>query len=118
MKTFKTAVQLVSVLFGVFLFWVYSHSESYCFFYPSIDTYYAPGYSEDAFGHVTTGMTHQSVQRLLGSPLHSHTNKDASVRWCYTGDGKSIWGDWAWFGREVIFRENHVVEVQKIVYND
>ena len=118
MKTSKTAAQLLTVAVAVFVFWIYSHSESYCFLYPSIDTYYAPRYSEHAFGQVTTGMTFQAVEKLLGSPLHGHTNKDASVRWCYTGDGKSVWGDWAWFGREVIFRDDCVVELQRVTYND
>ena len=118
MKTLKTSVQLAAIAAVLFLFWCYSHSESYCIFYPNIDTHYASGYSETAFGKVVTGMTYQAVQDLLGSPLHGHTNKDASVRWCYTDDGNALCGDWAWFGREVVFRGDRVAEALRITYHD
>jgi outer membrane protein assembly factor BamE (lipoprotein component of BamABCDE complex) len=118
MKSFQKEILAVVLGIGLVFFWGYSHTESYCFFYPSIDTHYAPGYSEAAFDQITTGMTSQAVLKLLGSPLHSDTNKDASVRWCYTSDGKAIYGDWAWFGREIIFQDNKVAVVEKILYND
>ena len=99
--------------------WIWSHTESHCFLYPGIDTHYAPGYSESAFSQVSTGMTIQAVEKLLGSPLHSHTDKDGRLRWCYTGDGKcSGWADFAWLGREIFFRDDRVVEVFKHVYYD
>ncbi len=122
MKIVKTGLQVMlcvmTLPLGFMLLWAYPYSESYCFFYPSIDTYYAPRYTDAAFDQVTTGMTSHAVQNLLGSPLHSHTNKDASVRWCYTSDGKAIYGDWAWFGREIIFQGDSVAKVEKILYND
>src|SRR5688572_20091072 len=47
----------------------YPRIEAYCFFYPGIDTRYAPGYSEAAFDKVTNGMTQQAVRQLLGTPF-------------------------------------------------
>ena len=105
------------------VFWCWAHTESYCFFYPGIDTRYATGYSESGFNQVTTGMTAQAVQKLLGSPLHTDVQRDGRVRWCYTSDGKCSIGTWyyadfAWLGREIYFRNNRVVEVFKHVYYD
>lgn len=107
-----------ALVFGPFLLWLYGHLEAYCFFYPGIDTRYASSYSESAFNQINTGMTVEAVEALVGRPLHSHTNRDGSTRWCYTGDGKCMWGDFAWLGREVFFRSNRVVAVEKIIYYD
>jgi outer membrane protein assembly factor BamE (lipoprotein component of BamABCDE complex) len=114
------------VLFGVlmvsplllFVLWIYGRLECYCVFYPGIDTRYAPGYSESAFSLVTTGMTTEAVEQKLGAPLHTDTNRDGTIRWCYTEDGKCWWGDFAWLGREVTFRDGRVVQVFKRVYED
>jgi hypothetical protein len=105
------------------LLWGYCHLECYCIFYPGIDTRYASGFSESAFSLVTTGMTSEVVQQQLGAPLHSDTNQDGSIRWCYTDDGKCIVGGWkladfAWLGREITFRDGRVVQVYKHVYED
>ena len=118
MKRMILAASCVAVICLPVVLWIYGHLEAYCVFYPGIDTYYAAGYSEVAFDQVSTGMTAQAVEALLGKPLHSHTNKEDSVRWCYTGDGKCFWGDFAWLGRELIFRTNRVATVERIIYYD
>jgi outer membrane protein assembly factor BamE (lipoprotein component of BamABCDE complex) len=107
----------------LFILWGYCHLECYCVFYPGIDTRYASGFSESAFSLVTTGMTAEAVQQKLGAPLHTDTNRDGTIRWYYTDDGKCIVGDWkladfAWLGREVAFRDDRVVQVYKHVHED
>lgn len=57
------------VLVGIYIFWCYAHTESYCFFNPSIDTRYAPGFSDAAFNEIKAGMTAELVQRKIGAPL-------------------------------------------------
>lgn len=104
-----------------YLFWCYAHTESYCFFYPSIDTQFAPGFSEQAFSQVATGMTMQAVQQKLGSPLYVQQyveNSNKGELWFYTLDAKCKWGDWAWLCRQIDFREGKVVEVIKRVSYD
>jgi outer membrane protein assembly factor BamE (lipoprotein component of BamABCDE complex) len=108
---------------ATFALWCYTHTESYCFFYPGIDTRYAPGYSESAFSQVTTGMTTEAVQGLVGTPLGKATDSDGVERWLYTTDGKCsigswYWADFAWLGRAVLFRDGRVVEVVKRIYYD
>jgi hypothetical protein len=50
--------------------------------------------------------------------LHTHKTSDGREWWGYTDDAKCKWGDWAWLGRYVIFRDSTVVEVVKRVYYD
>src|SRR4051794_22113378 len=103
----------VGAVVAAILFWCYAHLEAYCFFYPGIDTQYAPGFSESAFSQVTTGMTAQAVRQLLGSPLNVQSWKDGREVWAYTLDGKCKWGDWAWLGRTVKFRNGAVTVIEK-----
>ena len=104
----------LGLITALYLFWCYAHIESYCFFYPGIDTQYAPGFSEQAFSQVTIGMTAEAVQQKLGVPLYvqHHANGDS---WCYTLDGKCQWGDWAWLCRQVNIRDGKVDEIIKCI---
>jgi hypothetical protein len=45
-RAVKKVVLIGFLLVAAFVFWVYAHLEAYCFFYPGIDTRYAPGYSD------------------------------------------------------------------------
>jgi outer membrane protein assembly factor BamE (lipoprotein component of BamABCDE complex) len=103
-------------LLNVILF--YPHSEAYCFFNPSIDTRYAAGYSEKAFDKIENGMTMEEVRRLLGTPLYEIPNDNGTEEWGYTLDGKCGWGDWAWLGRMVVFRDGKVEKTVKHVFYD
>jgi hypothetical protein len=103
---------------AAFVFWCYSQIEAYCFFYPGIDTQYAPGFSEQAFSQIATGMTVRAVQQRLGTPLDVQITADGRQLWAFTLDGKCKWGDWAWLGRQVIIRDGRVIEVVKRVYYD
>ena len=102
---------------ATYLFWCYAHTESYCFFYPGIDTQYSPGFSEQAFSQVTTGMTAQAVQQKLGAPLYIQHHADGDL-WFYTLDGKCKWGDWAWLCRQVNIRDGKVNEIFSYISYD
>lgn len=91
--------------------------ESYNYVYPSIDTRYAPGFSERKFAQVRAGMSMDEVITLLGEPCHRGPGRN-SVRWSYTQDGKCSWADWAWLGREIVFAGGRVVERISRVYYD
>src|SRR5690349_20171514 len=94
--------------------------ESYCVIWPSIDTRFAPGFSERKFAQVAVGMTAAEVEALVGRPLGTHAYprrtthpayKEAGDEvWTFTSDGAAPWGDWAWLSRELIFREGRVVQ--------
>lgn len=104
---------------GVIAFGLYACSgvESYCYVYPSIDTRYAPGYSERNFAEVRAGMSMDEVITLLGEPYHRGAGRN-SVRWSYTQDGKCCWADWAWLGREIVFKDGRVIERISRIYYD
>lgn len=99
--------------------------ENYNYLWPSIDTKYAPDYSERAFRRVEMGMTQEEVVGLLGHPLwtkgwrSSHPGQtSAGEVWVYSSDGGASWGDWAWLSREVIFRDGRVVDRVSWTYYD
>ena len=106
-----------AMLFVVF-FVLSGCGEGYCYFYPSIDTRYATGYSEKAFQSITPGMTRPQVDAMMCAPLGVWTNLDATVDYDYTRDGKSWIGDFAWFGREVRFSNDVVVATESRIYYD
>jgi hypothetical protein len=91
--------------------------ESYCYVYPSIDTRYAPGFSERKFAQVRVGMSMDEVVILIGEPYHRGRGRN-SVRWSYTQDGECFWADWAWLGREIVFKDGRVVERISRIYYD
>ena len=104
---------------GVIAFGLYTCSgvESYCYVYPSIDTRYASGFSERKFAEVRAGMSMDEVITLLGEPYHRGVGR-SSVRRSYTQDGKCFWADWAWLGREIVFKDGRVVERISRIYYD
>jgi outer membrane protein assembly factor BamE (lipoprotein component of BamABCDE complex) len=89
----KRILLVVCALFAGVMFWGYAHSESYCFFYPAIDTQYAPGFSEQAFAQIKVGMTEAEVRQKLGAPLTIGQNAGSDLsHFYYTLDGKCTWG--------------------------
>ena len=98
--------------------WAYCHSESYCIFWPSIDTVYAPGYSEEDFGKIDIGMTMDEVDSIMCVPLDVYTYQDGKVHVFYTADGKCRFGDFAWLGRSLILSNNQVIAIQSRIYYD
>jgi hypothetical protein len=58
------------------------------------------------------------VQKKLGNPLYVQTLKNGDLEWYYTMDGKCTWGDWAWLGRHMKFRDGKVIEIVKRIYYD
>ena len=109
---------VVSVLLvACWVVYVFSHLELYWPFNPSIDTYYAPGYTDSGFARIQPGMSEAEVLAFLGEPLGKRKLHDGEC-WDYTGDGKSTFGDFAWLWRGVAFT-NGVVKcrVDKVCYD-
>lgn len=105
----------LSIIYAV---WAYSRLESYCFFYPAIDTEFAPDFSEQAFDQVVIDMGSNEVQSLLGKPLSITINQDGVETWWFTADGKCKWGDFAWLGRSVNLSNNIVISTERRIYYD
>jgi hypothetical protein len=113
---------LVPVGFGA------AHAELYFPLDPAIDTVFAPGYTEEQFDVVTTGMTKAEVVRLVGQPLdtfrvtqawHPFLKVGAVEGWAFSHDGACKWGDFAWLGRYVYFNDQgKVTETARVVHHD
>jgi hypothetical protein len=96
----------------------FSRMEAYCFFYPSIDTRYAPGFSEKRFATLKVGDAAQRVEAILGPPLVSTDVTGGAAVWLYTSDGKCQWGDFAWLYRAVKIDNGVVAEiVSRVMYD-
>ena len=113
-----TGISLAAFVLFFAIVMLSGFSEGYCFFYPSIDTVYASGYSERDFKKITNGMSRSAVDTLMCTPLGVGTNRDGTVDYAYTNDGKCKWGDFAWLGRSLTFSNNHVVVITSRVYMD
>jgi hypothetical protein len=90
--------------------------------WPSIDTAYASGYSENAFRTLRVGMTRQQVDRIMCTPLYAApaggSLDSGFLRYGYTSDGACLWGDFAWLDRSVEFQDGVVTKVNSQVYYD
>ena len=112
------------ILFGLVLgllisaCWMYCHIEAYCFFCPSIDTVYAPGYSEEDFNRIQVNMTMDEVSNIMCAPLINYTYPNGKIHVSYTEDGKCKFGDFAWFGRSIWVSNGIVVNVDSRIYYD
>ena len=103
--------------------------ESYCVLWPSIDTVYAPGFTDAGFERVQVGMTREDVRAQIGEPLDKDFRSVNRLRhpgyqargdevWTYTRDGGCPWSDWAWLSREVLFSNGRVVQRVYWTYYD
>jgi hypothetical protein len=111
-----TTVGILAILFALLM--LSGLSEGYCYFYPSIDTRYADGYSETDFSRLTVGMTRQEVDQIMCPPLYTWTNTTGLLQVYWTGDGKAPFGDFAWFGRGVEVSNGVVIRVVNQIYYD
>ena len=111
-----TTVGILAILFALLM--LSGLSEGYCFFYPSIDTKYADGFSEKDFSRLTVGMTPPEVDQIMCAPLYNWTNNNGLVQIFWTGDGNAPFGDFAWFGRGVEVSNGVVVRVVNQIYYD
>lgn len=119
-------VAALAILFTLTL--LSGNFEGYCYFYPSIDTQYAEGYSERDFSRLTVGMTWAEVDQIMCPPFNTWTNeaglvqvltnKTGLVRAFWTGDGKAPFGDFAWFGRGIEMSNGVVTKVINQIYYD
>ena len=101
-----------------FVLWCCAHGEAYCSFYPAIDTIFAPQYTEKGFDRIAIGITVEEVVQILGEPLEKGRASDQPLEYSYTSDGKCWWGDFAWLGRTVYFRDGRVSQTEKRIYYD
>jgi outer membrane protein assembly factor BamE (lipoprotein component of BamABCDE complex) len=106
------------VFANVFLVFIMSlWSESYFWPYPSIDTKYAPGFSEEKFGQIKVGMSQDEVFALLGKPLGVQPFSEGT-RFFYSEDGAAPIGDFAWLGRLIDVKDGKVTKIIKQVFYD
>ena len=105
---------LLLVLFVLFV--LSGVGEGYCYFYPSIGTRFAPGFSEEAFSKVQPGMSCTQVSNLLGAPLII-TETGNVDNWYYSLD-KASGPDFAWLVRIVESTNGVVVGLVKRVAFD
>jgi outer membrane protein assembly factor BamE (lipoprotein component of BamABCDE complex) len=117
-KILTTLIGVLAFISVLVVLFAFVPTENYNYVYPSIDTKFAPGFSERAFSQVTTGMHASVVTRLLGAPLYQWSHEEGTETWGYTSDAKCSWGDFAWLGREIKFRDGQVILVERNVYYD
>ncbi len=72
---------------------------------PYIDTRFAPNFTPEKFEKIKVGMTSDEVVEILGEP---YTNSSEN-RWQYTGDGKHLKEDFAWYNCSIEFDGNQNV---------
>ena len=106
------------IAFVIFFCWGFCHTESYCFFSPWIDTQCAEGFSDEQFQKITNGMNRAEVDSLMCTAPGIGTNRNGTVTYGYTSDGKCSFGDFAWFGRSLIFSNDVVVSITSCMYYD
>ena len=118
----RTTTLIFAILLAVgFVLWDLGVGcESRSILWPTIDTRFAPGFSERAFAKVAIGMSEEEVRRLLGPPLgiSRYSHYPTMATWCYSGDGACPWGDFAWTYHAVTFREGKVAEITRRWYYD
>lgn len=103
-------------------------TEGYCEIWPGIGTRFTADYSERAFDRIQPGMTSAQVLALIGPPMHIGRGgcappghalwRRGDVSWAYSQDTSDRGGDWAWLSREVVFRDERVVQTVRWVYHD
>ena len=106
----------IAVLFVLLA--LYGIGERYCYLYPSIDTTYAAGYSEEDFTKLRVGMTMAEVDRIMCKPLRIVREPNSVTRLLYTQDGKALIGDFAWFGRGLYVSGGTVTKIESTIYYD
>jgi hypothetical protein len=116
LKIIFVSAGTLAVLFALLM--LSGYSEGYCYFWPTIDTKYAEGYSEKQFAQLTVGMTRAEAENIMCVPLGVSTNKSGLVQIFYTSDGAAPFGDFAWFGRGLEASNGVVTRVVNRIYYD
>lgn len=113
---------LLICVFALFLelFIFYSfHGEDICWFWPEIDTVFAPHFSKGKFDEIQTGMCPQDVIGLIGNPISVAYRGAQREEWGYSHDGAlGRFGDKAWFYYGVLFIDGVVADKMVKVYYD
>lgn len=79
----------------------------------SISTRDAPGFSEEKFSMITTGMTSSEVLSILGEPLSRGRRPQGGHDWWFTAPKEPIDGWGTWDGRYLIISNDLVVEIYR-----
>lgn len=108
---------LLALEFLVIIFLMVTETESYFWPYPSIDTKYAPGFSEGKFRQVKVGMSQDEVFAILGKPLGVQPFSEGT-RFFYSEDGAAPIGDFAWLGRLIDVKDGKVTKIINQVFYD
>ena len=115
------------VLAGLFLLYIFlcwCHTESYCWFWPSIDTRYTKGFSQPKFDSIAIGMTTDELRKRLGEPRFGiELQNDGCEEWWYSDDGNCIvadikWADFAWIGFYITVSNSVVIKKTRQVFYD
>lgn len=115
MRTLRIAI-LPLVLWFIFMC---CHIECYCPIWPSIDTKYTSGFSQQTFEALPIGATTNEVQALLGNPGFGISPRpDGNEIWWYSGDGKCTFGDFAWIAFYIVISNGIAIEKQRRVFYD
>src|SRR5688572_15336087 len=104
------------LLFLLISLFVSGYPDGYCYFCPSIGTRFAPGFSEERFSGVHTGMSSIEVSNLLGRPLIV-TEARGVEEWSYSLD-RTNWFDVAWLVRRIDFTNGIVCRTLKQIAYD
>ena len=102
---------------GLVVLWPMTQAEMYCFFYPSIETSYAPGFSEKKFRRISAGMTTNEVEMILGKPIYILPLTECEL-WEYSCERSLPFVDFAWLRREVTVSNGLVISVNSSVAHD
>jgi hypothetical protein len=86
--------------------------ESPSYLWPSIDTRYAEGYSEEAFDRIRVAMSREEIEDLMCVPFSTYQERDGTLWIDYTQDGKCAWGDFAWILRRVHVKDGRVIAIR------
>jgi outer membrane protein assembly factor BamE (lipoprotein component of BamABCDE complex) len=79
----------------------------------SLSTKDAPGFSEEKFSSISTGMTPAQVRSILGEPLSTSRVKENGQEWWYTAPKEPIEGWGTWDGRYLIVSNGMVAEIYR-----
>ena len=82
---------------------------------PRLLTHYAPAYSERKFSQIRVGMSAGDVSRILSPPLHVEGCARGKEIWTYSASKNSRFFSGRWNHRALIFSNDLVVEIDKVV---
>lgn len=118
-----TVVLLLPTIYFVFIFGGIPLAEGYNTFNPYIDTEFAKDYTPSKFDLITTDLSKNELEKIIGIPLRIHVDSAKNeVEYVYTNDGylskksksRFIINDFAWYRSSVTLNESgKVIRINK-----